>query len=144
MRLLDRTAKTSSAFLGLNCRIAEAEAKAKYPGLAAPAAEDEMHVFLNSPITVGSPESPPPTPSQEVPVSQQNPSARVAAAPWWQKALISAALIAGGAGVGSAIPWLLGAWQIARSVSPPATFLDTNTQYELQIAPASEPPIARP
>ena len=53
--------------------------------------------------------------------------------PLWQKALVSAAMVASGAGVGAGIPWLLGAFDRPAAESP--TFADTNTRYELSITP---------
>jgi len=50
-------------------------------------------------------------------------------------ALLSAALLASGCGLGAGIPWLLGAFDKSAPVSQSA---DTNTQYEFSITPESE------
>ncbi len=59
--------------------------------------------------------------------------------PFWQKALVSAALVASGAGAGGGIPWLLGAFDKPAAEQAAPTLADTDTKYQLSIMPeASE------
>lgn len=51
---------------------------------------------------------------------------------WLAKAALGAALLGGGAGVGVAVPWLLGAFD---SVASPPPVEDRDTQFELRLVP---------
>ena len=113
------------------------------------AAEDEAmgHLIVTGDINVGDPASlqkaisalsgqpvPQATAATETPAASPVTSA---ATPLWQKALVSAALVASGAGAGAGIPWLLGAFDKPAAVQP-AVDTDTNTLYELSIKPESK------
>jgi hypothetical protein len=84
--------------------------------------------------------SPSPAPAQATDTSAA-PAAPAAstATPFWQKALVSAAMVASGAGAGAGIPWLLGAFDEPAAVATP-TFEDKNTQYELHLGTGEETP----
>ncbi len=60
------------------------------------------------------------------------------ATPFWQKALVSAALVAGGAGIGGGVPWLLGAFERPAVEQTAPVFTDADTQYRFSILPESE------
>ncbi len=80
--------------------------------------------------------------TQTAPVSQQSePAVEPASAaekvttPLWQKAAATAALLAGGAGVGAGVPWLAGLFdRQPAAVERPAP-ADSDTRYELSITP---------
>ncbi len=74
----------------------------------------------------------------DVTVNQTAPVASAAVTPMWQKALASVALVAGGAGIGGGIPWLLGAFERPAVEQTAPVFTDADTQYRLSILPESE------
>jgi len=72
------------------------------------------------------------------PTATQVVAAPSAETPLWQKLLASAALLAGGAGAGTGIPWLLGAFDQPATVQQVVPGVDTDTQYQLSIMPEAD------
>jgi len=129
MRLLDRTARANQQMLDRHRQLEEAQAErlGVAPSASGTAGEDNMNVYLNSPITYN------PTAEAAAMSSTQTTtqSAPISTTPLWQKALLAAALALGSAGIGALIPWVFGAFD-----KPEATQTFTNTLYELSIKPA--------
>jgi len=71
--------------------------------------------------------------NQNIPANGTSP-VRVAGSDGLKKALVSAALVAGGAGAGVGIPWLAGLFDQPVAVETPI-YTDANTRYELSIKP---------
>ena len=75
----------------------------------------------------------------DVTVNQTTPVAPATTkTPFWQKAIASVAMVAGGAGVGGGIPWLLGAFERPAAEQTSPAVMDADTQYRLSILPESK------
>lgn len=65
-----------------------------------------------------------------------------AATPLWQRAALTAALLASGAGAGAGVPWLLGAFDKApaAAVQPTPQGVDADTWFDLRLSPPIQEP----